>query len=268
MEKYFEYIEKSLPKGDDEKILYKFKKKTLDEMIERANQLSLRGLKDKNVLSDLVISEYEDIVDSYKSYAKEKAEKQRRKRFVIGNIIGSVVYIFTLLVVFLGISFSTHQWSLTWVIMVDGILLWIAYLLTLGVKRIVGLKSIFHFIARILLAIEVMVIAVAAFLLCMAVLHIPDSWLIVIAGVMCIFLADGIFASTTKKKLAIISWLCYIPAIAAMLYVIFGALAVFEWSVGWLIIPLSLVIDLIIIAVSIRANSKYDEEVVDAWKEN
>lgn len=268
MEKYFEYIENSLPAGGNDKLLYKFKKKTVDEMVERANQLSARGLKDQNVLSDLVISEYGSIADDYHSYVKEKTDKQRRRRFAIGNIIGSVVYIFVLLIVFLGISFSTQAWSMTWVIMVDGILLWIAYLLTLVICRIIEMKRIFHFIARILLGIEVMVLSVAVFLICMAVLHIPGSWLIVIVGIMCIFLADGFFASATKQKLAIISWLCYIPAISAMLYIIFGALGVFSWSVGWVIIPLSLILDLIIIVVSIRANSKYDQEVVDSWKEN
>ncbi|MFR5876889.1 MAG: hypothetical protein ACLUFN_10410 [Eubacterium sp.] len=268
MEKFFEFIESSLPNGSNDKFLYKFKKKTLDEMVERANQLSARGLKDQNVLNDLIISEYKDIVADYNVYAKEKAEKQWRRRFAIGNIIGSVIYILVLLIMFLGISFSTHSWSTTWVIMVDGILIWIAYLLTLGINRVIDMKRIFHFIARIMLGIEVMVLTVAAFLICMAVLHIPNSWVIVIVGIMCVFIADGLFASVTKQKLAIISWLCYIPAISAMLYIVLGALGVFAWSAGWVMIPLSLIIDLIIIAASIRANSKYDQEVVDSWKEN
>lgn len=268
MERFYEYIEKSLPDKNNDRILYKFKKETLDSMTARANELTARGLKDNDVISDLIISEYKDIVNVYKAYAVEKRKKERKRRFAIANVIGCVIYVLMLLIVFLGLSFSTGAWGTTWVIMVDGILLLISYLLTLGISRILEMKRVFHILARILLAINIVVISVAVFIFMMAVLHIPHSWVIVFGGLLAMFVADATFASATKQKLAIINWLAYIPAMSAMIFVIIGALSIVKWSVAWVIIPLSLVLDLIIMLISISRNNRYDEEVIDTWKEN
>lgn len=267
MENFIQHIEASLPKGND-KTLYKFKKKTIDEMTELANSLTATGLKDDKVLSDLVISEYSDIAEQYEAYANEKNIQRRRKRFALGNIIGSAVYIVTLIIVFLGVSFATQEWGLTWVIVADGFLLWATYLCALGVNRIVKMKRIFHGFARILLAIGTMTFSVAVFLFCLGLFQMPYSWLIIIGGIALMFVLDAIFATVTKQKLAIIFWLIYIPPVFAMLFIIICALELVAWSVGWVMIPLSLLIDLAIIIIMLQKNKSYKEEVADSWQEN
>lgn len=268
MERFYEYIEKALPDKRGDKVLYKFKKDTINEMTLRANELTARGLKDKDVISDLIISEQKDIVNTYKAYAIAKRERDRHRRFLVGNIIGCVVYVLMLVVIFLGVSFSTGAWNMTWVIPTDGLLLLISYLMTLGINRIIGMKRIFHIFARLLLASNIVVISVALFIFMMAILHVPKSWVIVFGGLLAMFVADGTFATATKQRLAIINWLAYIPAMSAMVFVILGALAITKWSVAWFVMPLALLIDLIIILVSVRRNNRIDEEVIDAWKES
>lgn len=268
MESFYQYIEKALPDKMGDSVLYKFKKKTLDEMTLRANELTSRGLKDEKVINDLVISEYDDIVGEYKKYANEKAKAKKRKTYLIANIIGSVAYLLTMLILYFGISFGTKAWGTTWVIIADGILVWVSYILTLFVNRVMDMKRIFHFIGRILLAIDIMVISVAVFLVLMGVFHAPHSWLVIFGGIFSMFLADGIFALRTKQKLAIIFWLIYIPAMSAMLYVILSTVSVLSWSTGWLIIPCSIIVDLIISLVAIKVNNPDDKEVVDSWQEN
>lgn len=268
MEKFYRFIDSALPDRNGNKVLYKFKRETIDDMTKRANELTARGLKDNDVISDLIIDEYSGIVDDYQKYEYEKRQKEFRKKFAIGNVIGSIVYIITLIVCFLGIGFATHIWSPTWVIIVDGILLWVSYLLTIGVARIIEMKRIFHIIARIMLGMDIVVMAVSVFIFMMAVLHIPNSWVVILGGILAMFLADAVFATVTRQKLAIISWLAYIPAMSAMLYIILAGLSVVSWVGGWVLIPLSLIIDLIIIIVAVRVNTGYKEEVVDAWKEN
>lgn len=268
MENYYQYLESALPDKHSNPTLYKFKKKTLDDMVNRANELTARGLKDKKVIDDLIISEYGDIIADYQKYENESNLKKKRKRFLFGNIIGSIFYIMLLIILFLGISFSTQAWDMTWVIVVDGILLWVSYLLSIIVNRILDLKRIFHFIARILLMIETVVISVAIFIFLMAILHIPHSWVMIFVGLFSMFLVDGISAIVTKQKLAIIAWLTYIPAMSAMLYVILGGLSLISWSTGWVMIPLSLVINAIIVFIAYKRNTSYREEVVDEWQES
>lgn len=268
MERFYQYIEQALPDKGADDVLYRFKRKTVDEMFNRANELASRGLKDEDVINDLIIDEYGDVVEKYKEYANEKKKKKARKRFLLANIVGSVAYILTLLILFLGISFSTNAWGKTWVIIVDGILLLVAYLLSLGVNRVMDMRRMFHFIGRILLAIDIVVISVALFIFSMAILHQPSSWIIVFGGLFSMFLCDAVFATVTKQRLAIINWMIYIPAMGAMLYVILGALSLVSWSTGWLIIPLAVVIDLVVALVAIFKNKADEREVVDTWKES
>lgn len=268
MERFMDYIESSLPDRPGDAILFQFKRKILDEMNALSETIEKRGLRDKTVREDLIISEYPDLPEKYAAFYAEKTEKRRTKRGVIANAVGSVAFILILLVVFLAASFITDDWAHTWVIMVDGILLWIDYLLLLGVKKITSLQRKFHIFARLLLGIAVIVFFVAAFLAAMALLHIPNSWLIVIAGIAAIFVADSIYIAVTGQKLAVIFYLAYIPAFAAMIYIIFSAAGFIPWSPGWVLIPLSLIIDVTVIAVLVIRNKKIAREVAAHWNED
>lgn len=66
MEKFIDYIESQMSGVPDGPFLYKFKRKTLDEMNGRASEVEARGLRDKNVIDDLIISEHPDLKSDYK----------------------------------------------------------------------------------------------------------------------------------------------------------------------------------------------------------
>lgn len=268
MENFISYIEKSLPKKEGDKILYKFKKKILDEMTQRANEITARGLKDENVVNDLIISEYPNLDLEYKKFYQKETSSNKAKKQIVFNTVASIIFIFVLLIVFLSVSFLTHAWEQTWVIMVDGILLWVAYLLSLVVKKFTSMRKIFHIIARLFLAGAVIVVAVAVFLFALIILQVPHSWLIVIGGIASMFIADTVYITVTKQKLAILSYLAYIPATTAMVYIILGVLSIVPWSPGWLMIPLSLIIDAVIVAVRVAKNAKISQEVSKQWNED
>lgn len=67
MEKFIDYIESQMSGVPDGPFLYKFKRKTLDEMNGRASEVEARGLRDKNVIDDLIISEHPDLKSDYKN---------------------------------------------------------------------------------------------------------------------------------------------------------------------------------------------------------
>ncbi len=268
MEKFYQYIDSALPDSGRNKLIYKFKRKTVNEMTERANQLTARGLKDDSVISDLIINENSNLAAKYREYAYKETKAEKRKKSLIGNIAGSIAYLLILIICFIGISMMTQQWDKTWVMVVDGILLWVVYILTISINRILETKQIFHIFARVLLAMEIVIISVIIFIFMLGILNTPHSWVTIFVGLFLMFLSDGLFASLTKQKLAIFSWLGYIPAMAAMLYIILGGLGILAWSIGWLIIPLSLFIDLLVVIITINKNTSYKEEVDDGWKES
>lgn len=268
MEKYITYIEDSLKSEKDCKTLYQFKKSVLDEMTQRANEVEARGLRDKKVLSDLIISEHPNLKADYAEYYKKSTQKSRERKKLIYNAVGSVIFIFTLLVVYLTISFATQKWGQTWVLMVGGICLWISYLLDLVILKVTKMRQMFHLIARAVLALNVMLISTVVFIVCLAIFHIHTSWVVFIIGVAGIFVADAIYATVTKKKLVLINYLIYIPPVGAMLYIILGALGAVSWNTGWLLVPLALLVDVAVVVCALIKNAKEKEEVEDAWKEN
>lgn len=268
MEKYIQYIETSLKDEKDCKTLYRFKKSILDEMTQRANEVEARGLRSKEVISDLVISEHPDLKKSYAQYYIKSTQKQRERRRVIANVVGSVIYILTLLVVYLSLSFITHKWGQTWVLMVGGVCLWVSYLLDLIIAKVTKMRQIFHLIARAVLALNVMLISTVAFIVALALFHRHESWVIFIIGVAAVFIADAVYATVTKKKLVLINYLLYIPPVFTMLYVVLGGLSVVSWSTGWILIPVSLLIDAVIAAGSMIKNAREREEAENEWKED
>ena len=61
MKDFIEYIESSCSGIADTPTLYRYKKKILDEITERANEITHSGLKDEAVLCDLIKDEYPDL---------------------------------------------------------------------------------------------------------------------------------------------------------------------------------------------------------------
>ena len=269
MQSFVEYINSALPDKKGDKTLFKFKKDILDDMNERAAQVAgTGGIHDQKVLNDLIISEHADLKGEYEEYLEKKNAKRKVKRKVLGNIFGSIAYIILIVTLYLAVSFATHKWAYTWVLLVDAILLWVDYLLSLGIGKFVSMKRIFHIFARLLLFGAVVIFVVAVFLLVIALTDIANSWLIIIAGLILAFLCDGLFASITHARLSIIQWVLYIPVISVFAFIIIGALGLLAWNIAWIIIPLSLVLDLIIIIAAISKNKKDKMEVEDVWQEN
>lgn len=267
MERYINFIEHSLSGVADSRVLYNFKRKTLDEMREREKVLEKRGLLDKTVREDLVIGEYPDLVGAYSEFALEAKRKRTTKRRILTNGIGSVVYLLILLSSYLYFGFSIRNWEKLWVFFVGGVLLWVVYLMFLFVVRITRMRQIFHVIARLLLAGCIMLVSTVVFLCCLEFHRFDGYWCIFIGGVVLALVADALYASFTKKRLAMLCYLLYIPIIGAMAYIILAALGLVLWNSGWLIIIFALVVDVAIVVGSLVKNSVEKWEVVSAWKE-
>ena len=82
------------------------------------------------------------------------------------------------------------------------------------------------------------------------------------------FVADAVYAVATKQKLAILNILIYMPVVATMLYIILSAFGILAWRTGWLLIIVSLIINMLIIFVKLTKNKMDKMEVIDTWQEN
>ena len=276
MRDFIEYIETSCAKLPDNHMTYLYKKHILDEMTDRANEVTHSGLKDEKVLADLMTDEYPNLDGNYYAWVKEyKKQKQaKRMKWVFG--VGSVFTFFLSLILFfvvgenetftyygynddvLGVH-TVSAYRNAWLIIVGAIFAIIILYLSLGIKRICKMRRVFHPIARALIVLCVMIVMVFAFLCALMLSTNPletKMWPIVIAGIILALVADICFAFATKQKFRTITTMIYMPIISTMVYVILNAYGL-AGSFGGLVIISGLIVDVIYALSIVASNAKY-----------
>lgn len=260
LEKINSYIDSSLSGIAAGKNMLDFRKKLLDELTERANELTRKGLRDNNVIYDLIISEHPDIRAEFTEYTAAKQKKKKAKASARLRILCSVGIILACVIAFLICGFAAGAWSRAWLIILAGVLVSAFIFMADGAKKLYSKGAAGVFGARVILAVGIMLASVFAFLTALTVFGIGRSWLIILGGVAVMLIADGIFAAASKQKLAVLNYLAYVPAVAAMIYVILGITRAVPWHPGWLIMPFAVLADIVIIICAVIRNSKYSYE--------
>ncbi len=271
MKKLMDYIDTAFSDLPDNKQVYKFRRKLIESVTDRANELSHAGLTDENVIDDLIISEHSDIKAEYEQIEAEITAHKRKKNAVKLRIAGSLFYFIAVAVIFLALGFITKDWSKVWIFPVNGFLIYVAYMSISAVISLSSKRSLFHPISRILLAVSVFSFTFAIFLISLALFHRPHSWLIFIYGVLAFFIADGIYAEIATERFAIYFHLLYIVPSAAMLYIILSVHRVIHWHPGWIMIPASILIVVLVIIIRLIIHSKDNSEEMEddsEWNED
>ncbi len=257
MKNFIDYIEEACKNIKDTQISYKYKRNLLDEMTERANEITSAGLRDEKVLADLIADEYPDLENNY--YVYEKAEKKRARASLLRKLfaLGGVVFFIAMFVAYFSVSRETGAWDRTWLIIVGGIFSMVIFYTSLLAKRLYLWKRWLHPVVRVIIAGNIVLFSVFMFLFVLMMLNPGMSWTIVIMGIMAALIADLIFAFATKQKFRTVFAFIYMPAISTMLYIILAGFKVVSWLSGWPIIFLGLLVDAIIAFAIISHNAKY-----------
>lgn len=270
MEKYIDYIEDALAAEADCDTLYRYKRAVLEQMNDRAGAITRAGLTDGQVMLDLIRDEFPDLQVGYREFEEQERRKKRTHAHRKAALIGTPCYLLLLTALYLAVSFLTGRWAQTWLMMVGGVFLMLIFYSVFAIKKLCGMRRLFHPIARVLIAVDIMLAATFVFLFCLMLFDLPHIWVVLIAGVIALLAGDAVFAVVTRQKLAVINYLLYIPAVSALLYVILGACGVIPWSPGWMLVLLGVLADILVIAGVMVNNSryKYKPEVDDVWNEN
>ncbi len=260
MANFIEYVDKSLADFPQTKSLYEYRQKVISEMTQRANELVSKGIKDDNVITQLIISEYPDLAADYGKSVGEKIKKQKTVRNVKGAVIAGISYVLVLVMTYLGVSFKLGNWDKSWLIMVIGLLLPAFAGLVLVALKKKGSSKGFSAVSRVLLMASVAIGAVLLFLFLFFALDISKSWIIFILAVPVALIADAAFSIVTKQKFNLLTYMIYIPVCASLLYVALCLFGLLSWHPGWMIIVLSVVADLVIALADMFTKSKKNTE--------
>lgn len=257
MKNFVEYIETSCADLKDNHMAYLYKKKILDEMTDRANEITHAGLKDEKVLADLIADEYPDLKGNFGKFEKEEKKRRLSKLLKVILPIGGLIFFISMFIAYFSISNATGAWDKTWLIIVGGIFAMIIFYTSFGINKLCHMRRIFHPIARVLIAGCVMLLTVFVFLFWLMMIPELVFWPILPGGIILALVCDLIFAFATRQKFRTISLFVYMPIMATMLYIILAAYNIIGWFTGWPIILLGLVADLIYILSIVVGNMKY-----------
>ena len=260
MANFIEYIDKSLADFPQTKSLYEYRQKVITEMTQRANELVSKGIKDDNVITQLIISEYPDLAGDYGKSVGEKIKKQKTVRNVKGAVIAGISYVLVLVMTYLGVSFKLGNWDKSWLIMVFGLLLPALGALVLVALKKKGESKGFSAVSRVLLGASVAIGAVLLFLFLFFALSISKAWIVFILAVPVALIADAGYSIITKQKFNLLTYMIYIPVCASLLYVALCLTGLLSWHPGWMLIVLSVVADLVIALADMFTKSKKNTE--------
>ena len=258
MRDFIGYIEDSCKSLGEGRMAYLYKRSVLDGMNGRIKELRRAGLMDEKVISDLIIDDYGDLEKGFGAFVKEQKKKERAHFMKYALPIGGVVALLLIFVAYFTVSRFTLAWDKTWLIIVGGIFAMIIFYSALAIRKLCSMRQIFHPAARVLIAICVMISSVFAFLYLLMML--PENtvlWPVLPMGVALVLLSDLIFSYVTKQKFRTISFFIYMPAVAAMIYIVLAAYGVVTWAGGWPVVFAGLLVDVIYILAVLAYNMKY-----------
>lgn len=265
---FTDYIENSFEGVKETPALYKFKQEKIAAMSERANALISSGLKDTNVLHSIIISENPDLKEEFKALMKERKAQSKKEKLRKVAILGVLGYVLSLVIAFLSVSFISGAWAKTWLILVSGILLPIGLGCILVTKKGAKKQGAFSALSRLTLAGGLFIITTVIFLCLLVLTNIQGSYAIYLFCVIAALIADALYAKATKQKFAIVTYLIYIPIIAAIVYVVLGFFSVIPWHPGWLIVVGALLFDIVMVMVKVATGVKSNNEELEEWNED
>ena len=260
-----------------------YREKMLKQLMDRAQELRIKGMDDEDLIYDMCIDELGDFGATLAAFDEQEHKVANAKRNALLGAVCGVGAVLALVVIYLIVSFLVpNSWGLTWLILVGGAF---AGVIAFSVVLLVKFGKAKKYIAmRLMPPVIIVLLCVYLFLLLQLVAGVERAWLTFLVMVMMIAVFDGVMAFITDFKFRWIELPIVIEVFCVMLYVIIGIAAGSAfWHPGWLLC-LGGVVAAIAEAIAIIANrnskkdakekvrikdkyTKEDESYYTSWKD-
>ena len=260
-----------------------YREKMLKQLMDRAQELRIKGMDDEDLIYDMCIDELGDFGATLAAFDEQEHKVANAKRNALLGAVCGVGAVLALVVIYLIVSFLVpNSWGLTWLILVGGAF---AGVIAFSVVLLVKFGKAKKYIAmRLMPPVIIVLLCVYLFLLLQLVAGVEMAWLTFLVMVMMIAVFDGVMAFITDFKFRWIELPIVIEVLCVMLYVIIGiAVGAAFWHPGWLLC-LGGVVAAIAEAIAIIANrnskkdakekvrikdkyTKEDESYYTSWKD-
>ena len=237
----------------------KYREQTLVELLERAQDLKIKGIDDEELVYLTCIDELGDFKATLKEFDEKEVEVKATKRKIGVGAVLSLALILILTVTYLVVGFVTHLWHPTWLIMVGGLFAGAGVGILVGAIKLIKKKK-FIPVRFMAMLVEIMA-SVFVFLVLQLVFNLNGSWMTFLAMVALIMGVDTAIAFLTSSKVKWFELPLFVEIFAVMLFVILG-IVTSVWHPMWLFCLVGVVFAVIelVVFVVIRHNRKSAEE--------
>ena len=282
-ERFKRYLEQQFRAIRPTMAAMEYREKMLRKLMDRAQELRIKGMDDEDLIYDMCIDELGDFGATLAAFDEQEHKVANAKRNALLGAVCGVGAVLALVVIYLIVSFLVpNSWGLTWLILVGGAF---AGVIAFSVVLLVKFGKAKKYIAmRLMPPVIIVLLCVYLFLLLQLVAGVEMAWLTFLVMVMMIAVFDGVMAFITDFKFRWIELPIVIEVFCVMLYVIIGiAVGAAFWHPGWLLC-LGGVVAAIAEAIAIIANrnskkdakekvrikdkyTKEDESYYTSWKD-
>lgn len=282
-ERFKRYLEQQFRAIRPTMAAMEYREKMLRKLMDRAQELRIKGMDDEDLIYDMCIDELGDFGATLAAFDEQEHKVANAKRNALLGAVCGVGAVLALVIIYLIVSFLVpNSWGLTWLILVGGAF---AGVIAFSVVLLVKFGKAKKYIAmRLMPPVIIVLLCVYLFLLLQLVAKVEMAWLTFLVMVMMIAVFDGVMAFITDFKFRWIELPIVIEVFCVMLYVIIGIDAGAEfWHPGWLLC-LGGVVAAVAEAIAIIANrnskkdakekvrikdkyTKEDESYYTSWKD-
>lgn len=262
-ERFKKFLEEHFRKIAPTKAAMEYRKTLLVELLDREQELRIKGVSDDELIYNMAVSELGDIDQTLAEFENRqiKSGVVKRKASAVG--ISAVAIVALLTVVYLIVGGVAKIWHPTWLIVVGGAFAGVGVLL--GYVAVKFAQKRKYVVTRVCVAVCEVLLSVFVFLLLELVLepvlHFDGSWMTFLAMVVLLFGVDTSIAFATKSKIRWFELPVFIEIFGVMLYVMLGILVPGFWHPGWLLCLAGVVCVLIqVIVVVIKKAKKNNAE--------
>ncbi len=230
-EKFKAYLEAQFRQIAPTKAAMEYRKQTLVSMLDRAQELRIKGMTDDDLICGMVIAEQGDFAAKLREFENATVKREVSRRLAVLLTGLSVAYVLALTLIYLITGFVAHKWHPCWLIIVGGILGGAIVAMTFLAARFARRKAFLPMRVQIT-GIEIL-LCTLIFLILQIACCISGSWMTFLAMVALIAVTDTALAFATGSKAKWIELPVCFEIVCVMLYVMLGMTVRGFWHPGW-----------------------------------
>ncbi len=268
-EKFKKYLEEQFRAIRPTLAAMQYREETLSNLLDRAQELKIKGIDDEDLIFDMCIEELGDFASTIKAFDIKEIKTDAAKRKISLDAIIALAVMALLTATYLVVGLAADMWHPGWLIMVGGVFAGIIVIVGFASVKLIKNKKFLPFRAMVA-ACEVL-ISVFVFLVLQLVVGLEGSWMTFLAMVALIAGVDTAIAFSTNSKTKWFELPAFVEIFGVMLFVILGITLTNFWHPGWVLCLIGVLFAIgEAVAIAIKSNKEKaadeDEKIVKKYK--